>query len=419
MQAQFLKKLGKRATKAAENTVMQRTDQEVTKETDKALDTLLSGKKGQKPKTQKKSKGTKNQREESGATDDIENTKNEHIAQESPRLWSKYNFVPGDEIIFYDDLEGEENGEFPSRWDILKGNAENAELEGENVIAMKQYTLIYPLMDSDNYLPEVFTLEFDAFFDAEAAIHGFRYYLNFWPGQKGYFYFDGSKKDYANSINFYENRLQFDGQMKGSKRNFSTIKSELDKPTGHWKHFAIAFNKRSLKIFIDEYRVLNLPNLGFKPKMFSIGCHDQWDGNDVKVRAIKNIRLAQGGKKLYDQILEEGRFVTRGILFDVNKATLKPESMGVINQVAKLMQERIDLKFEIVGHTDAQGDDGYNLELSAQRANSVRNVLMEKGIENTRLKATGMGEKIPVADNATAEGRANNRRVEFVKMGNF
>ena len=81
--------------------------------------------------------------------------------------------------------------------------------------------------------------------------------------------------------------------------------------------------------------------------MFSIGCHDQWDGNDVKVRAIKNIRLAQGGKKLYDQILEEGRFVTRGILFDVNKATLKPESMGVINQVAKLMQERIDLKFDI------------------------------------------------------------------------
>ncbi len=423
MHAQFLKKLGNRAVKAAENTVMQRTDQEVTKETDKALDTLLSGKKGRKPEKEKKSKATKKQEEESRPEENVENVKNaenvETVTQEVPKLWSKYNFVPGDEIIFYDDLEGEENGEFPSRWDILRGNAENAELDGENVIAMKHSSIIIPLMDTDAYLPEVFTLEFDIYFDVNKNSWRTIYYLDLGKGDHGYHYFGENNKDWTTPITIKKDGIQLTMDVKGTRKNFSDAKEELKElGQGAWRHIAVAFNKRSLKIFIDEHRVLNIPNLGFKPEKFSIGYWNNHAGDD-EISVIKNIRLAKGGKKLYDQILEEGRFVTRGILFDVNKATLKPESMGVINEVAKLMQKHMDLKFEIVGHTDAQGDDGYNLELSTQRAYAVMDVLVAKGIESSRIKATGMGEKIPVADNTSAEGRANNRRVEFVKMGNF
>lgn len=173
------------------------------------------------------------------------------------------------------------------------------------------------------------------------------------------------------------------------------------------------FSKRSLKVFVDQHRVLNIPNLGFQPKMFSIAANS-YQAEDV--RALKNIRVAQGGKKLYDEIVAEGKFVTRGILFDVNKASLKPESMGVINEVAKMMQEHQDLNFSIEGHTDANGDEDYNQQLSEERALAVKQALTAAGIEASRMETKGMGESVPVADNASPEGRANNRRVVFLKI---
>ena len=132
--------------------------------------------------------------------------------------------------------------------------------------------------------------------------------------------------------------------------------------------------------------------------------------------AIKNIRIAEGGKKLYDRVMADGKFVTRGILFDVNKATLRPSSMGVINEVAKMMREHTELKFSIEGHTDGDGDEAYNLQLSESRAATVKKVLIDSGIDVARLQIKGMGESVPVSDNNTPEGKANNRRVEFVKI---
>ncbi|MDH3711333.1 MAG: OmpA family protein, partial [Cyclobacteriaceae bacterium] len=115
-------------------------------------------------------------------------------------------------------------------------------------------------------------------------------------------------------------------------------------------------------------------------------------------------------------VMNEGKFVTRGILFDVNKATLKRESMGVINQVVKLMQDHQDLSFSIEGHTDNDGDEAYNLKLSAQRAAAVKQALIAQGITADRLQTAGKGETVPLDTNATPEGKANNRRVEFVKL---
>ncbi len=403
--AQFFKKLKKRAEQAAEETVIRKTEQK----TEEAIDSLT-----EKPFKKKKKRKGNNQDEE------VYEESYEEEAEESsqPVLWTAYNFVPGDEIIFYDDLTGEENGEFPSRWDILKGNAENASYNGENVIGLKHGSIIMPLMDTSDYLPEVFTLEFDIYFDVKKFSYRSNYSLRLGP-ETGSHYFGEGNKDWITAIGIKKNGVKFSTDVNGVRKNFADSKSELEElGQGAWRHIAIAFNKRSFKVFIDEHRLVNIPNLGFKPEMFSIGYSNNYAGDD-EIIAVKNIRVAQGGKKLYDQILEEGRFITRGILFDVNQATLKPESMGVINEVGKLMEEHSDLKFEIVGHTDAQGDDEYNLELSQQRANAVMNTLIEIGVGADRLKATGMGEKIPMDNNTTPEGRANNRRVEFVKMGNF
>ena len=412
--AQFLKKLGKRAEKAAERAVLRKTDQKVTKETEKAMDTILNGKKKTK---RKKRTETKEQQEDQESPSTNNNTPESNTPQETgPKVWSAYNFVPGDEVIFFDDLKDEENGEFPSRWDIIKGNAENAALVGENIIQFGKTGIIMPLMETDDYLPEVFTLEFDAYFDVKKYSYRTSYYLDLGKGNHGYYYFGENNKDWVIPIRINKDGIRFSMDIKGTRKNFSDAKNELkDLGNGAWRHIAVAFNKRSLKMFIDEHRVLNIPNLGFKPKMFSIGYNNDWTGDD-EIRAIKNIRLAKGGKKLYNRVMEEGKFVTRGILFDVNSATIKPESGGVLKEVAAMMQDHPDLNFRIEGHTDSDGDDEYNLSLSAERANAVKLVLVEMGISENRLDTEGKGEAVPVSDNTTPEGKANNRRVEFVKL---
>ena len=333
-------------------------------------------------------------------------------------MFSKYNFVPGDKIIFHDDLTGEESGEFPSRWDLIKGNAENGSFEGENVINMDYKSIVTPLMENNEYLPEVFTIEFDAYYDQEFmtsyAYHQI-YKLRFWDGPSSFTLPD--KKGSYQPAKIYRYGAILSGRINGQPREYKSFEDAMQSDEPVWRHIAIAFNKRSLKVFVDQYRALNIPNLGFQPKHFSIeGSSNMHKKEAGFIIAIKNIRIAEGGKKLYDRVMADGKFVTRGILFDVNKATIKPESMGVLNTVAKMMREHTYLNFRIEGHTDSDGADDYNLQLSDQRAISVKNALTNLGIDTSRLETKGLGESVPVSDNSSPEGKANNRRVEFIKL---
>lgn len=133
---------------------------------------------------------------------------------------------------------------------------------------------------------------------------------------------------------------------------------------------------------------------------------------------MRNVRIAGGLSDPYKTLTSQvnAKFIARGITFDVNKAVLKPESMGEINRIVRLMKDNAALKFEIGGHTDAQGDDAFNLKLSQQRAEAVKIKLKEAGVEDSRLITRGYGETRPIGSNETPEGRANNRRVEFAKL---
>ena len=168
-----------------------------------------------------------------------------------------------------------------------------------------------------------------------------------------------------------------------------------------------------MKVFFDEQRIANIPNLGTEPTGISIASKQCHDG---KLSGIKNIRIATGAIKLYDRVVTDGKFVTNGIRFDSGKATLRPESMGVINQIYKMLSEHPDDKFSIAGHTDSDGNETTNLKLSEERAAAVKAALTEAGISQDRLTTTGFGESQAVDTNDTPEGKANNRRVEFVKI---
>ena len=383
----FMKKVMDTVEKKVEGTLDKSIDKGVD-ETEKAV------KGGGEERVEKRPEPHMESQEKRGQT---ESGSSVETSKQELKAWSKYDFVPGDEIIFQDDLRDEENGEFPSRWDLHRGNIEIAEYGEENVInfATVQPSGIAPLMmEKGDYLPEKFTIEFDAYFSEFCT----RYTVRFWDviNQKP------SKTIPVATISPDNVSVEGFGGSDLPKREYP-----------FWEHVAISFNTRALKVYFGEKRAMNIPNLRAEPMGLTISSRQCHKG---KQALIKNIRIAKGSKKLYDRIMSDGKFVTSGILFDVNSATMKPESMGVINQIVKMMNKHQDLKLSIEGHTDSDGEKNANQKLSERRAKAVKDVLVESGIASSRLKTEGHGESKPVDDNSTPEGKANNRRVEFVKI---
>ncbi len=116
-----------------------------------------------------------------------------------------------------------------------------------------------------------------------------------------------------------------------------------------WHHFALSFNKRAMKVYMDAKRVANIPNVGDRPvkmKLFARGPEDN------RTIHFKRFRMAKGAVPLYDKLLTDGKIITYGITFDVGKSTIKPESMGTINEVFGILQQHPELKFSVEGHTD-------------------------------------------------------------------
>lgn len=108
------------------------------------------------------------------------------------------------------------------------------------------------------------------------------------------------------------------------------------------------------------------------------------------------------------------KVVTYDILFDVNKATIKPESMKEINRIKAIMDENPNIRYEVQGHTDSTGDAASNQKLSERRAQAIVDKMVELGVSRSRLVAVGKGESEPISSNNSEAGRAKNRRVEFV-----
>jgi outer membrane protein OmpA-like peptidoglycan-associated protein len=130
-------------------------------------------------------------------------------------------------------------------------------------------------------------------------------------------------------------------------------------------------------------------------------------------------KLTFGAEEIKKQLDEKGHVAIYGILFDIDKASLKPESEKDLQEIVKLMRNYPGLKIEIQGHTDNQGSADYNKDLSQRRAQTVKTYLIANGIDDSRLVAKGYGFSQPVASNDTKVGRAKNRRVELVKKASL
>ena len=365
------------------NKIKNKVNQKIDQKIDKTIDDSLDGK--------KKIAGNKAAKGEPASDGTVSETEPGKM-----KAWTKYDFVPGNKVIFSDNLGGEEVGEFPSRWDLNEGNAEVAVLSDEKAINLVSYgTSVQPLMTKAEYLPETFTIEFDIFFDSDNPNVQYEVYLI--PKTSNY---DEAKHgDFWEPISIRANTLRF--------KDFGSESEELKAQDikNHWRHVAIAFNKRSMKVYLDNQRLINIPNVKGKPSALRIEIDKRIEANTM----VKNVLIAEGGKKLYDQVMADGKIVTYGIKFDVNQATIRPESAGTLADIAKLMEEPVE------GHTDSDGDESTNQKLSQQRAEAVKTHLVAQGIKADRLEAKGLGESKPIDKNSTPEAKANNRRVEFVK----
>ena len=396
----FLKRLKDRAVNAAENAVSNKVDSKVNEETNKAMDDVLDGK----------------------SSDQSSNSKNADAEEADPTTATSSDFKRGSVILFQDDVTAEQVGEFPSKWDMFSGTTEVKTIAGVKAINPTDNAQIQPLIKEQGaYLPEEFTIEYDFYYWPSKDDVGLNDIKLILAVTKDRSEFPGEGHDTGDLTAFVlrhgvcnteEHVYMFNGNHDGSFE-YSFKKG--------WNHVALSFNKRALKVYFNDKRVVNLPRVNQPTWM----CF-QVPFDYINLTFIRNVVVAKGAVALYDRnaqdvsavekaIAETGKFVTNNILFETGKATLKSESMAEIQKVADYMKKNPRARFEVQGHTDNQGSDKVNDPLSQQRAEAVVKALADLGVDDFNLKAVGKGSHEPVADNKTDAGRAKNRRVEFIK----
>ncbi len=412
---QLGRKVKEKAKQKTEEKILQSVDKTIDKAFDKAEDTVTG-------KDKKKGKEAEDSPEEPA----VPETPSVPVQQpapapapapapqvkQSPELaYAKSDFVAGDEIIFEDNFDAEQIGEFPSQWELIEGVSEVVSVGGKKAMLLNTWgTKVCPLMkDPYNHLGDVFTIEYDIMFPPLAE--GVDY-----PWIHATFVRADYKDTYSDGrlMNFVmpATDIRGDGSWSWkSSRGDNDGAYDTVLPADQWNHIAFSFNKRAWKIYLNGVRIANVPNVAEAPGWMYLFLNGG-DGNTY----ITNVRIAKGAVPLYDRMMSEGKFVTYGITFDVGKAVIKPESMGEINRIVQLLNENPSLKFSVEGHTDSTGNAASNQKLSEERSQAIVAKLVEMGIAADRLTAVGKGQNNPIADNGTDEGRAKNRRVEFVKM---
>lgn len=332
--------------------------------------------------------------------------------------YSNFDFIPGKKVLFYDDFAtGLRNWkviEFDAADDVESPGLKNLQNDGTVWFKTPRKGMFFPLNVAR--LPEEFTLEFDMWADTER--------MSEMEGGLSVILVSNTTNREEYNIFFDENpQIQLD--VHPSMELLYCIATRENGPEervvdsrqinngweiGKSHRISISRNKTHIRLYVNEKKFIDLPN-GLPVKgNYTLILHTNLWGDGLY---FSNFRLAEGLNQP-TKLDNEGKFVTNAIYFNVNSATIEPESWAALGQAAAVIQSATG-NITIIGHTDSDGNEDANLVLSKKRAESVRQALVKHfGIEEGRLLTDGKGESLPVDKNETAEGKANNRRVEFV-----
>jgi outer membrane protein OmpA-like peptidoglycan-associated protein len=205
-----------------------------------------------------------------------------------------------------------------------------------------------------------------------------------------------------------DSTIKFEDQMFGSKKNsgrltWCLIKGELiyNSKTGY---FSGDFTSPMCRSNVGK---ITMYKSKYKMSMIdTVSMYHSWVNN-------LNNDLNRGWNAYYVRDAEMKNFEFKPILFDHDKDVLKPEFHQFLSDMVKIVQSHSDLRIKIIGHTDSNGTDEYNVDLSARRAKVIKDYLVSLGIKDDKIVIEFKGEKVPKASNATSAGKQLNRRVDF------
>ncbi len=404
----------------AKDKSVERADQHADEGIDADLGAMESGVKSVIKKKEKSEEEEYVEDNESDA-EDMENDdvssdiSKKSLTQPPLQSFTKYDFVPGDKVLFFEDFSQDEVGDFPALW-TTDGSGEVKTLNlypghWMHLLATDMEFLLQKRVD----LPENFIFEFDVVPVLQPDAYDASFTICLYnsdddeltgaiiPGTEGVI------------IKCSENEWEVTGYNEEGNNMSTGTTTIAPLETEKLNHVIIWIQKRRVRIYHMGQKALDLPTVLYPGQKLNHLRFSLWGCSGFPY--ITNLRFTTASPDMRSKLLTEGKIVSYGIYFDVNSDKVKSESYGALNEIAKVLTENPSVRIQIVGHTDSDGDDAKNLDLSKRRAISVMNELSKNfSIDVSRMVTDGKGESQPVAPNDTPANKAKNRRVEFIKL---
>ncbi len=327
--------------------------------------------------------------------------------------YSSYDFVPGDQVLFYEDFSQDNPGDIPGLWSSNgSGEVKTLNIAEGKWFHMNGEDATYCYTKQIDFPPN-FIMEFDFIPDADYLDGSILTFyqetenkeLNdeLYPGTGGLHVVIGSDLWETKGYN-----IDNDEWLEGQGRKATVEREKVN-------HIIIWIQNRRVRIYHKGEKVLDMGTNIYAGTKFNRFRFSGWDRSSLPF--ISNIKITSASPDTRSKLLTGGKLISYGIYFDSGKDVIKPESYASVKEIADILKENPALKIEITGHTDSDGNDDLNLDLSGRRAISVKNYLVSQfQIDASRIQTAGKGETMPIESNATPQGKAKNRRVEFLKL---
>jgi outer membrane protein OmpA-like peptidoglycan-associated protein len=325
--------------------------------------------------------------------------------------YSKYDFIPGESIFFFDDFDKDAIGDFPAFWNTNgSGEVTNLNLFPGKWLRMNGDGSFIPNIKYP--FPDNFTIEYDAVLVNSSsiymAIYGASNPKDFSEGGAipGY---GGLRISLTENGHDYSNYAEGNYILNGNSQKSLLIQKQKFR-------VSIWIQKQRFRLYMNQTKVFDIPQ-GIPANNILNTFRFLTEGGEQVEAFVSNIRFASGLPDLRNKLLTEGKIISYGIYFDSGSDKIKPESYPSLKSISDVLAANPEVKIKVIGHTDSDGKADKNLDLSKKRSESIKNSLINDfKIDAGRIQTDGKGSTEPVSDNNSTEGKAKNRRVEFIKM---